>query len=211
MGSVAGGVLATGPARAAEIALVGTIGDKAAILAVDGSDPKSVRVGQSWRGITVLSIEGDRATIETEGKKRLLMRGQTYRPAEAAASAGSKQSVLLAADARGHFITEGAINGIPVRFLVDTGASSIALPASEAIRLGIDYRKGERGYSQTANGAVPVYVVRLDRVSLGAIEVTGVEAIVIEQGLNVTLLGMSFLNRVDMRRDGETMTLIRRF
>jgi clan AA aspartic protease (TIGR02281 family) len=140
-----------------------------------------------------------------------LVRGQTYRPAETAASAGAKQSVMLAADSRGHFITEGAINGMPVRFLVDTGASSIALPAAEAQRLGIDYRKGERGYSQTANGAVPVYVVRLDRVSLGAIEINGVEAIVIEKGLSVTLLGMSFLNRVDMRRDGETMTLIRRF
>jgi aspartyl protease family protein len=207
----AGACLAGGTAQAADIALVGTIGDKAAILAVDGSDPKAVRIGQSWRGITVLGIEGDRATIETEGKKRVLVRGQTYRPAETAASAGAKQSVMLAADSRGHFITEGAINGMPVRFLVDTGASSIALPAAEAQRLGIDYRKGERGYSQTANGAVPVYVVRLDRVSLGAIEINGVEASVFEKGLSVTLLGMSFLNRVDMRRDGETMTLIRRF
>ena len=206
-----GGAAGSPAVQAADIALVGTIGDKAAILAVDGSDPKSVRIGQIWRGITVLGIEGDRATIETGGKKRVLVRGQTYRPAEAAGSAGSKQSVLLAADARGHFVTDGAVNGIPVRFLVDTGASSIALPAAEAQRLGIDYRKGERGYSQTANGAVPVYVVRLDRVSLGSIELTGVEAIVIERGLSVALLGMSFLNRVDMRRDGETMTLIRRF
>ena len=197
-------------AAAADIELVGTIGDKAAILAVDGSNPKSVRVGESWRGITVLGIEGDRALIETEGKKRALLRGQTYRPAAAAGDAG-KQSVVLSTDSRGHFVHEGAINGVPIRFLVDTGASTIALPAAEARRLGIDYRKGTRASSQTANGSVPVYVVRLDRVSLGAIELNGVEAVVIEQGLEVTLLGMSFLNRVDMRREGETMTLIRRF
>jgi aspartyl protease family protein len=197
-------------AAAAEVELVGTIGDKAAILAVDGSDPKTVRVGQSWRGVTVLGIEGDRATIEAEGKKRVLVRGQTYQPAQAAGGS-SKQSVMLSIDRSGHFVHDGAINGQPIRFLVDTGASTIALPAADARRLGIDYLKGVRGSSQTANGSVPVYVVHLDRVSLGSIVLTGVEAVVIEQGLNVALLGMSFLNRVDMRRDGETMTLIRRF
>jgi len=196
-------------AGAADVELVGTIGDKAAILAIDGSDPKSVKVGQSWRGVTVLGVEAERATVETEGRKRVLVRGQTYRPSETRGN--GKQSVLLSVDATGHFVHEGAINGQPVRFLVDTGASTIALPAADARRLGIDYRKGVRASSQTANGSVPVYVVRLDRVSLGAIELTGVEAVVIEQGLNVALLGMSFLNRLDMHRDGETMTLIRRF
>jgi aspartyl protease family protein len=196
-------------AGAADIALVGTIGDKAAILAVDGGNPKTVRVGESWRGITVLGVEGERATVEAEGRKRVLVRGQTYRPRETASS--GRQSVMLTVDRSGHFMHEGTINGQPIRFLVDTGASTIAMPAAEARRLGIDYRKGVLGSSQTANGSVPVYVVRLDRVGLGAIELTGVDAVVIEQGLNVTLLGMSFLSRVDMRREGETMTLIRRF
>lgn len=204
-----GGTAGWSAAAAAGIDLVGTIGDKAAILAVDGSDPKTVKVGQSWRGITVLGVEADRATVETEGKKRVLVRGQTYQPTDASGSA--KQSVMLSIDRSGHFVHDGTINGQPIRFLVDTGASTIALPAAEARRLGIDYHNGVRGSSQTANGSVPVYVVRLDRVSLGSIELTGVEAVVIEQGLNVALLGMSFLNRVDMRRDGETMTLIRRF
>jgi len=58
---------------------------------------------------------------------------------------------------------------------------------------------------------VPVYRVRFDNVKLGSIELTGVEGIVIEQGLDVALLGMTFLNRVDMKRDGQTMMLIRRF
>ena len=197
-----------GSAAAADVALVGTIGDKAAVLAVDGGPPKSVRVGQTWSGITVLSVEKDRATIELGGKKRVLLPGRPY---GASAADSGRQSVILASDASGHFVSEGAINGLPIRFLVDTGASTIALPGAEAQRLGIDYRKGPRGVSQTANGTVPVYAVRLDRVRLGAIELTNVDAIVIEQGLNVTLLGMSFLNRVDMRRDGQTMTLIRRF
>jgi len=81
----------------------------------------------------------------------------------------------------------------------------------DAVRLGIDYRKGARGRSHTANGTVTVYKVKFDRVRLGGIELTSVDGIVIEEGLDVALLGMSFLNRVEMQREGQTMVLIRRF
>ena len=199
---------ACGAATAADVALIGLIGDKAAVLAVDGGDPKTVKVGQKWKGIAVLSVEKDRATVEIDGKRRVLLHGQHYRSAE---PTSDRQQVTLSADTRGHFVTEGAINGNPVRFLVDTGATSIALPGREAERLGVDYRRGLRGYTQTANGPVAAYRVTLDRVKLGGIELNTVEAVVIEQGLDITLLGMSFLNRVEMKRDGQTMTLTRRF
>ncbi len=178
------------------------------MLAVDGGDPKTVKVGQKWKGITVLSVEKDRATVEVDGRRRVLVQGQHYR---SAAALSERQQVTLAADRHGHFVTQGAINGNPVRFLVDTGATSIALPGRDAERLGIDYRKGARGMTQTANGPVAVYRVTFDSVRLGGIELRMVEGVVIEQGLDIALLGMSFLNRVEMKRDGETMTLIRRF
>jgi aspartyl protease family protein len=200
--------LACGAAAAADVALVGVIGDRAAVLAVDGGNPKTVKIGQKWNGIAVLAVEKDRATVEIDGRKALLRLGQHYRGAAAAAD---RQHVVLSADPRGHFLAEGSINGNPVRFLVDTGATSIALPSREARRLGIDYRKGLPGMTQTANGAVAVYRVSLDRVRLGEIELNAVEALVIEQGLDIALLGMSFLNRVEMQRDGQIMTLIRRF
>lgn len=57
-------LLACTPALALEVALVGMIGDKAAVLAVDGGNPKTVKVGQTWQGITVLSVEKDRATVQ---------------------------------------------------------------------------------------------------------------------------------------------------
>jgi aspartyl protease family protein len=193
---------------AADVALIGLIGDKAAVLALDGGEPKTVKVGQKWSGIAVISIERGQATVEIEGKRRVLQIGQHYR---SAAPASDRQSVTLAADPRGHFVTDGAVNGNPVRFLVDTGATMVALPASEAQRLGIDYRKGQRGFTNTAGGLVPIYRVRFDTVKLGSIELTGVEGVVIEQGLDIALLGMSFLNRVEMKRDGQTMMLIRRF
>ena len=94
---------------------------------------------------------------------------------------------------------------------LDTGATVVALPASEANRIGLKYRGGAVGTTQTANGPVAAYQVRLDSVRVGSIELTGVEAIVIESGLPVPLLGMSFLNRTEMKREGQTMVLTRRF
>ena len=199
---------ACGMAAAAEVSLVGVIGGKAAVVVVDGGDPKTVKVGQTWNGITVLSVEKDSAVMEIEGTKRVLQQGQAYRRS---APASERAQVTLAAGPGGHFVGEGAVNGQPIRFLVDTGATSIALPASFAQRAGIDFRKGEPGLSNTANGLVPVYRVSLATVRLGGIELNSVDAVVFEAGLDTALLGMSFLNRVDMRREGETMTLTKRF
>lgn len=201
-------LLAWGSAAAGEVALIGMIGDKAAVLAIDGGEPKAVKTGQTWNGITVVSVQKDRATLKIDGKERVLLQSQYYR---SAAPPSTRESATLAADTRGHFVTEGAVNGVGMRFLVDTGATLIALPASEARRLGIDYRAGRRSMAQTANGPAPAYTVKLDSVKVGAIELNAVDAMVIEQGLETPLLGMSFLNRVEMRRDGQTMTLIRRF
>src|SRR2546421_7578519 len=200
-------LLVCAAAGAAEISLIGVIGDKAAVLALDGGEPKTVKLGQSWRGITVLSVEKDRATIEIDGKKRVLERGQYY-----SAGAGGRARATLAADPRGHFFADGAVNGVPLRFVVDTGATLISLPRSDADRLGIDYRSGRRGSSRTANGVVPVYLVKLDSVKVGGIELHNVDALVHDgSGLDQALLGMSFLNRLEMQRDGATMTLIQRF
>ena len=198
--------LAATPAAALEVTLVGTFGDKAAIIVIDGGAPRTVRVGREAGGVTVVSVERDRAVIEVAGARRTLARGQHY-----STGADTRQSVTLAADSRGHYVTDGAINGQPVRFVVDTGATVVALPASDARRLGLDYRKGTVVLTKTAAGVVPVYRVRLDSVRLGAIEVAAVDAVVIEQGLDIALLGMSFLNRVEMRNEGQVMTLIRRY
>jgi len=202
-------LLACGAAAAADVALIGVIGRSAAVLAVDGGDPKTVKIGQTWRGITVLEVEHDRATVDVEGKKRVLERGQHYR---SAATAGDRGKALLAADSSGHFFADAIVNGLPLRFIVDTGATLIALPQREAERLGLNYRVGRASYTRTANGVVEVYVVKLDSVRIGGIDLHNVDATVhVGPGLDQALLGMSFLNRVQMQRDGGTMTLIQRF
>jgi len=195
-------------APGAEVRLVGTFGDKAAVLSIDGAEPKTVKVGQRHGGVAVLAVDNDSATIEIEGRRRVIRRGQHFRSDPAA---DARQSVVLVADGQGHFFSEGRVNGGVVRFVVDTGATSIVLPVQDANRLGIDYRKGQRGQIQTANGLAAAWRVTLDRVRLGGIELQQVDAVVIEKGPDIVLLGMSFLNRVEMRREGETMTLTRRY
>jgi aspartyl protease family protein len=190
------------------VALIGVIGNKAAVLSLNGGDPKTVKVGQAWNGVKVLAVENDRATVEIDGKRRVLDRAQAY---SLAAPAGSRESATLSADARGHFFVEGAVNGVAQRFLVDTGASIVVLSPQDAERLALDYRSAPKAAIQTANGRTEARVVKLDRVRVGGIEVTNVDAVVVEKGGDAALLGMSFLNRVEMRRDGETMTLIRRY
>ncbi len=198
-----------GSAQAADVALIGVIGDKAGVFAVDGGEPKTVKVGQTWNGITVITVQKDRAVVEVEGRRRELAIGQHNR---AAAPADTRQSVKLAADPRGHFFADVAVNDVPMRFVVDTGASVVTIPAGDATRMGINWRKGTRSQMQTANGATVGYIVTLDKVRLGGIELHNVDAVVLEQGLgSFGLLGMSFLNRLQMQRDGETLTLIRRF
>jgi aspartyl protease family protein len=201
-------LLASLPAAASDVSLVGTFGSTAAILSVDGGAPKTVKVGQNYGGVKLVAVENDRATVEADGKRRVLVRGQTW--SSGSANAGT-QSVTLSAGAGGHFIAEGQINGGPIRFLVDTGATAIAIPASDALRLRIDYRSGRRGTTQTAGGPTSVFIITLDSVRIGGIELQNVEAIVIEQGLPIALLGNTFLNRMEMRREGQTMTLTRRF
>jgi len=197
-----------GAAAQSDVALIGVIGGKAAVVAIDGGDPVTIRAGQTRSGITVVEVGGTGATIEVRGTRRVLSLGQHHR---ATAPVSTRQSVTLAADTAGHFISEGQINGGPVRFVIDTGATTVALPAADARRLNIDYRKGKVAQTRTANGTVQVYVITLERVKVGAIELSSVEGIVIEQGLDIALLGMSFLSRVDMRHDGQTLTLQKRF
>jgi len=199
---------ACAPALAADISLIGVIGRKAAVLALDGGDPKTVKLGQTWNGITVLEVEHDSATIQVDGQTRVLQRGAHYRGTPPALT---QSAVVLPADGRGHFFAEGQINGLPVRFLVDTGASMVVLPAADAKRLGIDYASAPKTRVQTAGGAISAFLVTLDRVRVGSIELNGIDGLVVEEGARVALLGMSFLNRVEMRRDGDSMTLIRRF
>lgn len=195
-------------ALAADISVVGLFPNKA-VLVVDGAPPKTYSVGAAiGQGIRLVAADQSSATIEVNGKRQTIAMGEHVNRSP---SSGGKQSVTLQADGQGHYVVNGQINGGSVRMLLDTGATLIALPASEATRLGIDYRKGTPGYVSTANGTAPAFRVKLNSVKVGDIEINQVDALVQEQGLPIILLGMSFLNRTEMRREGADMTLTKRF
>lgn len=192
---------------AQDVGLAGIMGSKA-MLILNGGEPQSVAIGQTLDGVKVMSIQGDQVMIEIAGKKRHLRVGQF---AVGAASSDAAGKVVMAADARGHFYTNGRINGASVRFLVDTGATMISLGAADARRMGLDFNSGQKGMSQTANGQTMVSKIQLDTVQVGDVTMHNVEALIHQTELPIALLGMSFLNRMDMQRDGNTMTLKKRF
>jgi aspartyl protease family protein len=195
------------PVFATNVTVVGLFPGKAVVV-IDGASPRTISIGQKTaEGVTLVATDGKTATVDIEGKKHVLEIGEHF----ATSSPGSRKSITLAADSRGHFVTQGQVNGGSVRFLVDTGATSIALPGRDAQRLGIDYRSGKIGHTSTANGITQVYVIQLDTVTLGDITISQVDAVVIENGLDIALLGMSFLNRMEMKREGPNLTLVKRF
>lgn len=200
-------LLISGQSMSASVGVVGLFRDKA-MVRIDGGAPKMISAGQTIQGVKLLSADSEAAVFEVEGKRRTLTMGQSF---AAQVEGGGRSSVTLNADGRGHFITTGAINGGAVNFLLDTGATSVTLHASEASRLGVNYKTGQRIGMSTANGIVPAWRVMLNSVRVGGITLYQVEGLVVESGLEVALLGMSFLNRTNMKREGQVMMLMQRY
>lgn len=203
--------LAAAAAGAQSVALQGMLGNKA-LLIVDGGAPKSVAPGETHGGIKVVATQGDQATVEINGRRHTLRVGDA--PASVGgggpgAARGNK--IVLTASTGGHFLTQGAINGRAAYFMVDTGATSIAMGAPEADRLGIAYKHGPVGRSSTANGVVPFHYVKLASVRIGDVEVYDVDAAVLQQSMPHILLGNSFLTRFQMTRHNDQMVLERRY
>ena len=194
-------------ASAASINVVGVFPNKA-VVAIDGAAPHSIAVGETIAGFKLLSVDGNGATFLVDGRRQTIAMGSYLaRPNDR-----DRAKAVLGADGRGHYVAQGTINGTATRFLVDTGATLVVLSLAEANRLGIHYRDAPQSLASTANGTVSYRVVKLDRVKVGDVELTNVEAGIIEGSYDgPNLLGMSFLSRMEVTRDGANMVLIRRF
>ena len=129
---------------------------------------------------------------------------------ELAVSSEGVSKVVLKRNQYGHYVADGMINSEPVVFLLDTGATDVALSEVLADQLGL--KRGPPSSSQTANGIVTSWKTRLDSVSLGSITLRNVRASILpdmgSDGLEV-LLGMSFLKQLEMIQRGDTLTLRR--
>jgi aspartyl protease family protein len=195
-------------ASAADVSVVALFPGKAMVV-IDKEKPRTLRAGETYAGVTLISADSEEAVISIAGKQQRLRIGQGVYSAVSRKS--ERATVTLAADRGGHFISSGSINGSAVRFLVDTGATMVSMSVDDARNAGVNYLAGERSYSQTANGVTKVFKVKLQEVTLGDITLRDVEGSVHEGAMPVVLLGMSFLGKLEMRREGETLTLVKKY
>ena len=206
---LAAALLAGGAAAAQNVTLNGHLSDKMALLIIDGL-PRTVSIGQTVQGVKLLALADGDARVDVAGRQLVLRIGAAPVRLGAAAKDGAGTDVVLTAGTGGHFVTGGSINGSAVQFMVDTGATSVAISQADAERIGLAYRNAPRGLAQTAGGTVPVYRVRLNSVRVGDVEVYDVEATVIAVQLPYILLDNSYLTRFQMKRENDTLTLSKR-
>ena len=195
------------PAQAQDVALAGILGGKA-LLVVNGSAPRGVAPGESHMGVQVVSVGREDAVVDSAGGRRSLRLGEA--PVRVGGS-GTGQRVVLKADARGHFVSSGQINGRIMQYMVDTGASTVAIGRPDAQRMGLKFEEqGQSVRMNTANGVAQGWRMRLDSVRVGVVELRGVDAIVTPQPMPYVLLGNSFLREFEMSRNGDEMVLLKR-
>jgi aspartyl protease family protein len=195
---------------ATQVNVVGLFSNKAVVMINNGA-PRTLSVGKTVDGVKLISATSESAVFLIEGKQQTLRMGQA---ASVTASAGpvSNDPVSLYADSRGHFTGNLTINGASLKYLVDTGATTVALNSGDAKFAKIDYEKGEQIAVSTANGNVSAYLVKLNTLKIGTITLNNVEATVTEGGSPaIVLLGMSALNKLDMKRDNSIMTLSKKY
>lgn len=197
-------------AHAQSVSLSGMLGAKA-LLVVDGSEPKVLAPGESFRGVKLITTQGDTAVLEFGGKRQSLRVGDSPVSVGQPIRTATGARIVLSADSGGHFVSQGSVNSRPVQFLVDTGATTIGISVSDADRIGLKYRQGLPVQVATANGIVPGWKIQLSSVRLGDVEVRDIDAIVTPIAMPFVLLGNSYLTRFQMTRNNEQMVLEKRF
>jgi aspartyl protease family protein len=197
-------------AQARDVVVLGVFPDRA-MIQVDGAR-QVLRAGESTEdGVRLVSTDSRAGyvVLEIAGQSRKVMLGGRVGGSFQARQAARAQ---IFSDSRGAYTTTGSINGRTITFLVDTGATTIAMNSNEAQRLGIDYSRGQLVQVGTASGTAFAYEVSLDRVRVGEIEQRNVRAMVLPgDSPRMALLGMTFLGRVEMRNEGQALVLEQRF
>ena len=200
-------IVASTAAGATSVRVIALFTDKA-FLEVDGQQ-KVVSKGETFSGVFLQSASGRGAVVVIEGETMELELNQ--------AIAGNfkkreKISLRIIPDARGMYYTKGTINGKSTNFLVDTGATHVAMSGRKAKSLSIDYKKGIRSRVQTASGVVEAWQVSLGTVNVGGIKLNNVTGTVIAgDHPSEVLLGNSFLRHTRMEQAGSVLEISKRF
>ena len=204
---IAMSVAVTPPAVATgRITVLGLFKDKA-VVEIDGRQSVLKAGAAGPGGVKLISANSKEAVIEVDGQRGTYRVGSHIGSQFVPAAGG--RTFQIAPDAMGMYFTDGTINGHTVKFLVDTGATFVAMNRHQARRIGLDYKmEGEEGTSQTAAGVVRAYYLMLKRVTVGDITQNDVQAAVIDGDHPAEiLLGNSFLGRLDLERAGQILML----
>lgn len=193
------------PAHALEVEVQALFRD-AALLTVDGQQ-KMLRAGQSLAGVTLVEADATRAVLDINGQRRELgvhqRIGTNFRAAEA-------RTVTITRNGAMQYLTGALINGRSAQVIVDTGANVVAMNQAHAVAMGIDTAQARPVLVETAGGQVRGWQVMLESVDVGGIRVDRVPATVIEGDSPAqVLLGMSWLQHVDIRETAGVLTLSR--
>ena len=203
-------LLVCASATAQQVAFNGSLGAQAAVLMIDGQ-PRTVRLGEAVQGVRLVSLESDRAVVEVAGARRSLTLGATPASVSGGSEASIGRQIVMSSGPGGHFTTTGTINGKTTRFMVDTGATAVAIGQQEAEAMGLKFRAGRHVVAQTANGRAQAWLITLSVLRIGDVEVHNVEAVVVPSQMSHVLLGNSFLSRFQMHRDNDILTLNLRY
>jgi aspartyl protease family protein len=183
--------------------------NNAAVININGQQ-HLLKKGQEILGVSLISANSKTARLRINGEEHTM-------PISRAMNSGGYQKkeevkATLVINSAGQYFASGSINDRPVRVLVDTGATAVAMNTQQARILGVDFTRGQVGRVSTAGGIVKSYSVTLNSISVGGIEAEQVRAVVLE-GIYPThiLLGMSYLNHVKIQEDAGVMTLIKKY
>jgi aspartyl protease family protein len=174
------------------------INGKRRVLKAGKTSPEGVALIKSSSESAVVEIDGEESTLRLDGK----IVGKYLRGIPA-------KTLQLYPGSGGHYFVDGLINGNGVRFLVDTGATAVVINKNAAKRMGILYRvDGSPTRVETASGVETAYRVSFNEVTIRALSLKQVDGIVVDGSFpREALLGQSFLNRLNMRREGQMLEL----
>jgi len=175
------------------------------VLMINGSR-ETLKTGNETQGVKLISSTTKTAVLEVNGEQKNYQMGTTV---GTRFTQREKVTERVIVDQNGMFRSYGSINGQSVKFLVDTGATSVAMSEKAARKLGIQYQlKGIPTRTSTASGIARAWSVKLKTVSLGKLLERNVQGVVVEGNFpRQVLLGMSFLNRMKVEKEGATMKI----
>lgn len=196
------------PANASPELEIVALFDRAVMIRIDG-EQKLLKQGQVEQGVKLIEATSTGAIVEVDGRTLKLALSQRINSSFAEAE---KRIVSIQINDNGQYITTGSINQHPVTFLVDTGATIVAMNADTARQVGLDTSAARQVIATTAGGTVRSSEVMLDRVTVGDIEINNVLAVVLEGEFpQQVLLGMTFLENVEIKEKAGLLQLTMEF